>query len=360
MATSVGADLPSDNQTRLFSLGRVSLVSRSDLGDLSPRWDSLVDSQPVPNHCLKSWWMRQAAQAEPMYLLAMDGDELLGGLALEVDRWHGTRRARTIGLSLWPAHFDLVADPAREQEVCELLEQWLRSRPPFVFDFKGVSHEARLLEMIPEDLRIDEGHGSYAIRRPDGGMTEWLETMSANRRKDVRRAFKRLEAAGCQLRVVPPAEADRALEDLRRLQHAQFGDSSVLIPVFDRFRGAVEVPLRTGEAQFFEIVGPDGRTLVLDLWIRAGWRAESFAYARSPDAPAGAGNALLAYVVDAADPSIEELDLGTHHGTWKRGWAQLHRRCVDVRGAFGVRPRLVTRTVDLAVKALRFGRRMRK
>src|SRR5690606_16255429 len=58
---------------------------------------------------------------------------------------------------------------------------------------------------------------------PRRGMTEWLETMSANRRKDVRRAFKRLEAAGCQLRVVPPAGADRALEDLRRLQHAQFG-----------------------------------------------------------------------------------------------------------------------------------------
>lgn len=360
MATSVGADTVRSGRTPIFTHGRLSLVSREELGSHKARWDALVDSQPLPTHGLKSWWMENAVAARNLFLMVMEDDELLGGLALEADRWHGIDRARTIGLTLWPTHFDLVADPSHEKEVAELLGRWFQSRPSIVFDLQGVSREARLLEILPRDMRVRRSHGSFAIRRPDGGMTEWLQTLSANRRKDVRRAYKRLERAGCELRIVPPEESERALRDLRRLQGAQFGNSSVLLPVFDRFRRAVEIPLRTGEAQFFEIVDPNGDTLVIDLWIRAGWRAESFAYARSPEAPDGAGNALLAFVVESADPAIQELDLGTHHGDWKQGWAPLHRECVAVSGAFGIRPRLVVSAVDVAVELRRRWKRARK
>lgn len=357
MATSVGAYRPRGGEAPVFSYGRLSLVARSDLGNHATRWDQLVDTQPIPNYCLKSWWIEGAVRDEPFFLLAFDGEELVGGLALELDRWHRVNRARTVGIALWPVHpvhFDIVAAPSRVEEVCHLFRGWFRSRPPLVFDLRAVSSEARILDILPGGMRVKASHGSYAFQRPTGGMTEWLQGLTANRRKDVRRALKRLDAAGCRLRTVPSGEAERALRDLHALQEIQFGADSLLIPEFERIRQALEAPLKSGEAQFFEIVGPDGRTLVIDLWVRVGWRAVSVAYARSPEAPSGAGHALLAFVVDAVDNTVDELDLGTHEAGWKEGWTTLHRGCVNVYGAFGARPRLVTRTVDLAIKLRRF------
>lgn len=161
------------------------------------------------------------------------------------------------------------------------------------------------------------------------------------------------------MRVVPEGETDLAMKALRRLQELQFGSRSALLPVFDRLARAVGDAARSDDALLFEMRNPSGEVVAVDLWLIAGRRAEGFAHGRAPNAPSGAGNSLIAFAIDRAGPHIEELDLGTHHGEWKKRWASIERRSVDVRATVGGRAKAIQSLVDGMVTVRRRLRRLR-
>src|SRR5438105_4388257 len=88
-------------------------------------WDDLVDRQPIPSPYLRSWWVEHAFGHEPFLMLVKDGDDLVGGLALEVDRrLRAVPRFLAAGHTLGPDHVDLMAAPDREADVVSCLGDW--------------------------------------------------------------------------------------------------------------------------------------------------------------------------------------------------------------------------------------------
>ena len=64
------------------------------LGSFRGDWDRLASEMPRPTHSVMSWWLDAAATNEPVFLLVLDGGRLIGGLALERERWLGITRFR--------------------------------------------------------------------------------------------------------------------------------------------------------------------------------------------------------------------------------------------------------------------------
>lgn len=110
---------------------------RASLGELGVAWDALVDASPLPSPFLRSWWLEAGAGPEPRFVLVMDGDALVGGLALEEDRVLGVPRLREMGPLLGADHLDLVAAPGRADQVVGALADWFASRRPLLVDLVG-------------------------------------------------------------------------------------------------------------------------------------------------------------------------------------------------------------------------------
>ena len=95
-----------------------------DLGGWAAQWDQLVDSSPLPSPFLRSWWLTGVGGPDGRFLLVVEGDRLIGGLAVELRP--PMRSVRIMGDgSLCPDHLDLLAAPGHEAAVISLLRDWL-------------------------------------------------------------------------------------------------------------------------------------------------------------------------------------------------------------------------------------------
>ena len=336
----------------------LEVVVTSALEPHQEEWDHLVDRQPLPTHYLRSWWLLSGVRGEPLFVLVKEKDDLRGGLALERDQWHGVSRMRTMATDLWPAHYDLIAEPGYEEAVCHALEAWFRSLRSCVLDLRGVGEGSRLRKVIPGALRMKPAPAAYCASL-SGGLEGYLPTVSSNLRREIRRSIRRIVETGHQMRVVPPDAANRSLEALRSLQWEQFGSHSVLLPVFDRFAQAVRTAISRHDAMLLELCDPKGDVLGVDVWLMAGRRAEGFAHGLAKSAPPGSGNALIAFGIENAPPHIVELDMGAYHGEWKKRWASVERRSFDIRSTMGLRARGVQALVN-GVVAVRRRRRQKR
>src|SRR5438093_9962218 len=102
-----------DTMTRLSARGAQdvlvpgALTTRvaSELGTFRAAWDALVDGIEVPSPFLRSWWLHHAAGPHPVFVLVLEGETLVGGLALQQDRRWGIPRLRVQGAgALCPDH----------------------------------------------------------------------------------------------------------------------------------------------------------------------------------------------------------------------------------------------------------------
>lgn len=319
----------------------LDLVVTSRLGELAVAWDALLDRQPHPTPHLRSWWLQAMAAGQPLFVLTFDQERLVGGVALEVDRWRGVDRGRVMASGSWSSGFDLIAEPGRETEVVAALGEWIRSSHIRLYDLSGVLGDARLLDVLPGTVRREESGSAWIIDLPSN-FEHYLTAKSRDFRRDLSRARRRVADAGMEARLVPVEETERALETFEVLHRAQFGDQSIFMPYFPAFASAARVGVETGEVAFVELVTTVGETVEIEVWLLVGGGAWGLVGGRGPEAVRGSGTVLRAWALERfCETGIQRVDLGGGYGYWKGSWATGRRTQLRVTAVRGVRPSLI-------------------
>jgi CelD/BcsL family acetyltransferase involved in cellulose biosynthesis len=324
---------------------------RASLGDRAGKWDALVDVAPLPSPFLRSWWLEGVAGPGARFVLVLDGDDLIGGVALEEDRPLGIPRLRPIGLPLGADQLDLVALPGREEDAAEALGEWLREHPARVIDLVGCYEHTRLVSVLPRPRIevVDVAPWTPLL----SSFSDYLALRPGQLRSQIDRPRRRLRREGASHRLVEPAEAGRALADLRRLHAQVFGPASLFLPVFDRFARAAPPGIARGELVMHEFV-VDDRTVAVNVCFEVAERLSYYQVGRDLDRRwRGSGTALMAHCVEhAIEAGCREFDLMRGSEGYKRLWADETRDVVRLQSVRGLGGRL-------ARLALPLGRRLR-
>ena len=126
------------------------VVVASGLDGWETQWDRLVDLSPLPSPFMRSWWLTGAGGPQRRFLLAVDGERLIGGLALETTGWPGLEVLHLMGGGyLCPDHLDLLAGPTEEGVTIGLLRDWFQRPGGRLLDLEGVPGHSRLIEALP-------------------------------------------------------------------------------------------------------------------------------------------------------------------------------------------------------------------
>jgi CelD/BcsL family acetyltransferase involved in cellulose biosynthesis len=340
----------------------LSLVVRSRLGSLEPAWDALVERLPLPSPFLRSWWLQQTASGIPRFVLVLDRDVLVGGLALQEERWLGIPRVRVMGAgALCPDHLDAVALPGRQHDVLAALAAWLRRPGSRVLDLEGVAHDSRLAAALPGRVRREVVDvAPWAPLPADPG--DWLRSRPPNLRATLRKATRRLEEEAVTHRVLRDASIDAALDTLRRLHVARWGERSRFLAAYERFAAASRVGAGRGEAAFHQLVAGEEVIATVSCFEVAG-RVSLYQSGRLSDHRwRNAATVLLAKVVeDACRRGLAEVDLLRGDEPYKRNFASATRELLRLRAAHGATGRLALTAIVLEARMRRLaGRPLRQ
>lgn len=322
---------------------------RPRLGSSGAAWDTLVDQAPLPSPYLRSWWLEGVAGPDPCFVLVFAGSTLVGGLALEADRRLRIPRLQAIGTPLGADHLDLVAATGHEHQVVAALADWCGRPGSRLFDLTGVTAGARVAEALPGTVR--QTQFDVAPWRPID--RTWVDQLPEGELSHLlRRPLKRFQRDGVERRMVEPVDGLAALERLRILHTAQWGEHSEFLPVFHLFRRAAPAGLEQGELVFFELVAGD-EVIASQAWFVAAGRFSYAQGARSLDRQwRGAGTVLMAYAVEeAAALGCTELDLLRGDDAYKRLWADRSRPLFRLEAGTGLLGKAALRGLPLARRA---------
>lgn len=336
------------------------IMVRRQLGAFAPAWDALVALAPLPSPFLRSWWVEHASRGLPLYLLVVDGHQLLGGLALAEDRVLGVQRLRFLGAGpLCPDHLDLVARADREAEVVAVLGAWLRRPGGRLLDLEGLVHGSRLRSALPRPAREGRPEVAPYTLLPSAA-DDYLARLPSKARNTLKRTRRRLEAAGARYRVVEPGETDRALRDLRRLHGERWEARSGFLADFRAFAAAVRCGAERGEAVFHELVAGD-EVIACEVTFEVAGRASFYQGGRSMAGQwRGAGTVLRAAVIArACELGLTEYDLLRGDEPYKRDWADSSRPLLHLRAASGLSGRTLLLTMLAWESAAAAARRYR-
>jgi CelD/BcsL family acetyltransferase involved in cellulose biosynthesis len=317
----------------------VRILVRPGLEQWAGQWDTLVEQLPLPSPFLRSWWLEATAGPRPRFVLVVDADVLLGGLALDEDRRFGVPLLRLMGTGpLCPDHLDLIARRGHEATVVRAIASWL-GRPGWrVLDLEGVVADSRLRAALPGRVREQFLDVAPWTPLPDDP-ADLLASRSANFRANLRKASRRLEADGVTHRTAGDVEA--ALESLRRLHGRQWGERSQFLASFERFAVASRAGAGRGEALFHELVAGDTVIATVSCFEVAG-RSSLYQSGRLVDRRwRNSTTVLLARVVeDACQRGLTEADFLRGAEPYKHNFATHERHLVRLRAAKGLGGRL--------------------
>jgi CelD/BcsL family acetyltransferase involved in cellulose biosynthesis len=338
------------------------VVMRTHLSSLEPAWDTLVESLPLPSPFLRSWWLEHTADGTQRFLLVMDGDVLVGGLALQEERWFGVPRLRVMGAGLLrPDHLDAVALPDREKDVLAALAAWLRRPGSRVLDLEGVAGGSRLAGALPG--RVHREVIAVAPWAPlPADPDDWLHTRPRSFRATLRKATRRLEDEAVVHRVFRGASVDAALGNLQRLHGARWGERSNFLAAYDRFAAASRAGAARGEVAFHELVAGEEVVAAVSCFEVAG-RVSLYQSGRlSARRWRNAATVLLVEVIqDACERGLAEVDLLRGDEPYKANFASAIRDLLRLRAAHGAAGHLALAALILRSRAgrwraARFGR----
>ncbi|KQW52518.1 hypothetical protein ASC77_24385 [Nocardioides sp. Root1257] len=312
--------------------GPLSVEDRAQLGELRPAWDALVLDQPVPSPFQRSWWVEGVAP-DATYALVLEGDRLVGGLALEAHRVAGVRRWVAPGPKvLCPDHLDALAAPGSEDAVVDALGAWFAGPGQRVLDVRGVVADS----LLSRAAGTEAEHADVAPFQPLPAAPEtYLGGRSANFRRSVRRAERRLAAAGIGHRRVPLTDLPAAFDAFATLQRGRDGRGPLVaeLPTLAR---ALTSGVAAGEARVDVLASAADVVAVSFAFVVAG-RLSLYQVARSLDgAHDGAGNVLLVAVIeDALAAGCREVDLLRGDEGYKSSFADQVRAVGRLRAAHG-------------------------
>ncbi|MDQ6847434.1 MAG: GNAT family N-acetyltransferase [Candidatus Dormibacteraeota bacterium] len=331
-------------------LGRTAVSVVSALGRNAQAWDRLVDRMALPSPFLRSWWLANAAGGEPYILLVVEGDRLIGGLALERDRHLGVERLRTLGSGvLCPDHLDAVAAPGRERLVVRALRSWLSRAGDVLLDLDGVVEDPLLWRALPGRVRRDLGAVAPFMRLG----IDVAQQGSRSVRRRAARAERRLvkESGGCV--VAPVDDTDEALRLLQRLHTQRWGGASGFLDGFTRFAALCHAAAAQGELAVSALRAGDEAVAVMAAFEVAG-RISNYQSGRETDHRwRGVGTLLLARVIDdAGRRGISEVDLLRGDEAYKSDFATGRRGLWRLRCATGPRSAIAL-AIDLGIERAR-------
>jgi CelD/BcsL family acetyltransferase involved in cellulose biosynthesis len=329
----------------------LTVAIRARIGHHGGAWDSIVDSRVISSPFQRSWWLEGVSE-NTRYVLVLDDDRLLGGLALGERRVAGVRRYAAPGPAvLCPDHLDLVAAPGAEDVVAGVIGEWFARPGQRVLDLRGVADDSLLAgAMGTTSEPLDVAPYQPLPASPD----TYLAGRSANFRRSVRRAGRSLAAQGIEHRRVDLADLPAAFAAFRSLHEDREGRGPLVaeLPALER---GLTAGVAAGEARVDVLAaGPDVVAVAL-AFVVAG-RLSLYQIARSLDgAHDGAGNVLLVAVIeDAVAAGCHEVDLLRGGEGYKSSFADRTRVVGRLRAAHGGAARAQLAAED-AARSLRAG-----
>lgn len=345
-ATAAAADAP------------VRCVVRDSLGPWAQAWDDLVERSALASPFLRTWWLDTAGE-RPYYVLVLDGDRLLGGLALDRTRVAGVDVLRVLtGGKLCPDHLDLVSDPDRVGDVVRALRGWFRSPGARVVDLDGLVAGAAVLEVLaPARVTVTD----VAIWEPLTTYSDYLARRGRTFVKNLGRRERRAERRGLLFRRAEPAETSALLDHFTAL-HRPRPDRRELLREMPRLGPAVEAGAARGDVVLHVAETPEGHCCgVLITFVTAG-RMRSYQHARSLDRDhRDVGTLLHAVAIEeACEAGMVEWDFLRGAEAYKRDFASEERPLLRARSAHGVRGRALLRAQYAAGSLRRVAGRVRR
>lgn len=326
--------------------GHVTVREVGALGDHAAAWDALVDAMPLPSPFLRSWWLDHTAVGEPCLALAFDGDELVGGLALQRSLKAGVEWLEALGAGpLEPDHLDLVAAPERAPEVIAAVRTWLGRRGDCVVDLAGLRAAAWALDAVPGWGEVTPLDPAPYVTLP-ASADDVLARLDGRMRSTVKRSAKRLAKAGIEHRVVdatsPAADVDAALAALHELHDGRWGTQSGFLAAWAGFEAAARAGIAAGEVVVHQLTGPDGIVAVEVELVVAG-RVSFYQAGRRTDHDLRGSGSVLRFEAIAASiaAGCTEFDLLRGDEDYKAAWADRRRSLWRLRRGIGPRGRLV-------------------
>jgi CelD/BcsL family acetyltransferase involved in cellulose biosynthesis len=337
------------------------LLLRPDLGHWAEQWDRLIDRSPLPSPFLRSWWLTGTAGPGRQFVLVVQGDVLMGGIALERRRRLGLPFLTMMGAGpLCPDHLDLLADPGYQDDVETSLAAWLRRRSGTrALDLEGVDAGSLLVNALSAPVHRELLAVAPWAALPADPDT-YLAARSALFRKNLRRASSRLAAEGVGHQVKRGASAIRSLEILRQLHAAQWGGRSRFLPSFDRFAAGCRLATEVDEVAVHELaMGQSAIAIVVAFEVAR--RVSLYQSARLTDFRWRDSMTVLlnAIIRDACMRGFTEVDFLRGDEAYKNHFAPEQRQLLRLRAANGMFAREVLITEMAARKVKRLATRDR-
>ena len=329
------------------------LLVLCDLEGWASQWDQLVEQSPLPSPFQRSWWLLGIGGPRTRFLLVVDDDQLLGGLALQEGRRLGLPCFRMLGAGpLCPDHLDLLAAKGEEDVVAGVVRDWVQRPGARLFELEGIRADSQLITILPNHVRRELLAVAPWVELP-ADFEDYRAARSANFRRNLRKASTRLTAEGATIRTERGAAAVRSLETFRQLHSAHWGDGSHFLPSFDRFADACCRAAEVDEVAFHELVV--GETIIaIFVTFEAAGRVSLYQSARLSDDRwrDGATVLLAAIIADACGRGLAEVDFLRGDEGYKGGYAPEQRELLRLRAANGTVGH-VALVVDTAVRRLR-------
>jgi CelD/BcsL family acetyltransferase involved in cellulose biosynthesis len=329
------------------------LLVLDDLGCWAPQWDQLVDLSPLPSPFLRSWWLTGTGLPQRRFVLVVAGRRLLGGLALEERRRFGLPCLTMLSAGpLCPDHLDLLAEEGHEDAVVNGVAAWLQRPGMRLIDLEGIYPDSRLIKALPGRVRREPLAGApWAPLRADA--SAYLAARPAGFRRTLQRASSRLAADGVTHRINRGTSAVLALDVLRQLHSAQWGDRSRFLPSFDRFAAGCRLGTESDEVAVHELTIGETVIAIIVTFEVAG-RLSLYQSARLTERRwRNAPSVLLAAIItDACERGFAEVDFLRGDESYKTNFAPERRELLRLRAANGAvgRVALLAETAERKVR----------
>jgi CelD/BcsL family acetyltransferase involved in cellulose biosynthesis len=337
-----------------FAVPGPNLLAVPALDSWASQWDQLVDLSPIPSPFLRSWWLTGVSGPRSRFLLAVQGDRLVGGLALEERLRLGLPCLRMMGTGpLCPDHLDLLARPGHEDAVAGAVRAWLRRPGPRLLDLDGIRANSLLSAALPGPVRSEPQAGAPWAGLPDDPKT-YLAARPRGLRKTLRQASARLTAEGAGHRVSRGASVAQALKILRSLHEAQWGDRSRFLPDFDRFAAACRLGAERDEVAAHELAIEE-TVIAIMVTFEVAARVSLYQSARRTEFRWRDATTMLlnAAIADACDRGFTEVDFLRGEEGYKNNFAPERREVLRLRTASGWAGRVALATETAARSARR-------
>lgn len=320
----------------------MNLQTNTEFGEHSEAWNQLVADSPRPNPFLRTWWLENTIVGDPLILMLFEGDELMGGLALQAGKRGGVEYLELAGTGpLVPDQMDIVAKRGMEQRVRAEIAMWMRRPGNRVVDLVNIAGDSQLLESIRGTGGSVEVETAPYITLPETA-DEYLASLPGQMRSTIKRTAKRLAKAQIEFSRIPAEENEAALQTLRELHDGRWGDESQFLSLWDSFSAAIMAGSERGEVQFSQLAGPDG-PIAIEVDFKLGDRLAFYQSGRLTDHEYRGSGSVLRYeiIAGAIADGLVEFDLLLGGEEYKSAWATGTRPLYRDRRGIGPRGRAV-------------------